>query len=155
MTARSKSRRDKNNRIRRAKNKVKELKKLKKTLGLIDDDGMEIMEKVKDITEQQKKKEEEEKIKQEAMDEIIRKETGELGLETEEFVEVEHQESKVKHKYNAKTKRDQFGQYPVWYNARKERRKQLLIEGKIKKKRGRPGRKMHFIDATCNWRGIV
>lgn len=57
MTARSKSRRDKNNRIRRAKNKVKELKKLKKTLGMIDEDGMDIMEKVKEITEQQKKKE--------------------------------------------------------------------------------------------------
>uniref|UniRef100_T1E2J2 Uncharacterized protein n=1 Tax=Psorophora albipes TaxID=869069 RepID=T1E2J2_9DIPT len=155
MTARSKSRRDKNNRIRRAKNKQKELKKLKKTLGMIDEDGMEIMEKVKEITEQQKKKEEEEKIKNEAMEDIIREETKEQGAETEEYIELEHQESKVKHRYNTKTKRDQFGQYPVWYNAKKERKKQLLKEGKIKKKRGRPGRKMHFIDQTCNWRNIV
>lgn len=154
MTARSKSRRDKNNRIRRAKNKVKELKKLKKTLGLIDDDGMEIMEKVKDITEQQKRKEEEEKLKQEAMDEIVRRETDKLRKK-EEYIVIEHPESKVKHKYNVNTKRDQFGQYPVWYNARKERRKQLLMQGKIKRKRGRPGRRMHFIDATSNYRGAM
>lgn len=154
MTARSKSRRDKNNRIRRAKNKVKELKKLKKTLGLIDEDGMDIMEKVKDITEQQKKKEEEEKIKAEVREDIIREETKDI-IDHDEYVEVAHETTGVKHRYNAKTKRDQFGQFPVWYNAKKERKKQLLKEGKIKKKRGRPGRRMHFIDETCNWRNIV
>ncbi|XP_055608768.1 protein LLP homolog [Uranotaenia lowii] len=154
MTARSKSRRDKNNRIRRAKNKQRELKKLKKTLGLIDEDGMEILKKVEDITEQQKKKEEEEKIKREAMEDIIREETKDL-VDTEEYVEIKNQESQVVHKYNAKTKRDQFGQYPVWYNAKKERRKQQIKEGKIKKKRKIPGRRNHFIDETCNWKNIV
>ncbi|XP_058831733.1 protein LLP homolog [Topomyia yanbarensis] len=154
MTARSKSKRNKNNQIRRVKNKQKELKKLKRTLGLIDDDGMDLMEKVKEITEQQKKKEEAEKIKAEVMEDIIKQETKDL-VETEEYVVVENENSKVKHRYNAKTKQDQFGQYPVWYNAKKERRKKLLREGKIKKRRGRPGRKMHFIDETCNWRNIV
>ncbi|XP_055529792.1 protein LLP homolog [Wyeomyia smithii] len=154
MTARSKGRRDKNNRIRRAKNKQKELKKLKKTLGLIDDDGKDLMEKVKEITEQQKRQEEEEKIKQEAMEDIIKQETQEF-CDTEEYVEVKHEKSNVTHRYNARTKRDQFGQYPVWYNAKKERRKQMIKEGKIKKKRRIPGRKMHFIDETCNWKNIV
>ncbi|XP_058461442.1 protein LLP homolog [Malaya genurostris] len=154
MTARSKSRRDKNNRIRRVKNKQKELKKLKKTLGLIDEDGMDLMEKVKEITEQQKRKQEEEKIKSETLEDIFKQETKNL-IDTEDYVEVENQQSKIKHRYNAKTKQDQFGQYPVWYNAKKERRKKLIREGKIKKKRGRPGRKMHFIDETCNWRNIV
>lgn len=154
MTARSKSRRDKNNRIRRVKNKTKVLKKLKKTLGLIDEDGMDLMERVKEVTEQQKKKELEEKIKREAMEDIIRQETKDVA-KAEEVVEVEHPESKVKHRYNAKTKRDQFGQFPVWYNAKKERRKELLRDGKIKKKRGRPGRKNHFIDETCRWRNIL
>ncbi|EDS41626.1 conserved hypothetical protein [Culex quinquefasciatus] len=154
MTARSKSRRDKNNRIRRAKNKVKELKKLKKTLGMIDEDGMDIMEKVKEITEQQKKKEEEEKIKAEVREDIVKEETKDT-VDHNEYIEIVHPESKVKHRHNTRTKQDQFGQYPVWYNARKEKRKQLLRDGKIKKKRGRPGRKMHFIDETCNWRNIV
>ncbi|XP_065094253.1 protein LLP homolog [Ochlerotatus camptorhynchus] len=155
MTARSKSRRDKNNRVRRVKNKVKELKKLKKTLGMIDEDGMDIMEKVKDITEQQKKKENEEKIKEEAMEELINEETKKLGKKKEKFIVIEHQETKVKHKYNTRTMQDQFGQYPVWYHPKKERKKKLLREGKIQKKRGRPGRKMHFIDSTNNWRGQV
>ncbi|XP_055629028.1 protein LLP homolog [Toxorhynchites rutilus septentrionalis] len=155
MTARSKSRRDKNNRIRRAKNKQKEIKKLKKTLGLLDEDGKDLIEKVKDITEQEKKKQEEKKIKLEVMEDIIQQETSKVAPVKKKFIVVENEQTKVKHRYNVKTKQDQFGQYPVWYKYKKERKKQLLREGKIKKKRGRPGKRMHFIDETCMWRNMV
>uniref|UniRef100_A0A2M3ZFN0 Uncharacterized protein n=1 Tax=Anopheles braziliensis TaxID=58242 RepID=A0A2M3ZFN0_9DIPT len=154
MTARSKKRRNKNNAIRRAKNKGKELKKLKKTLGLIDEDGMELMDKIKDITEQDKKEKELETVKKEAMEDIVKRETKET-VDPNKYIEIVNPKTNVKHVYNEKTKRDQFGTYPVWYNAKKEQRKQKLREGKITRKRQFRGKRMHFIDKTSGWKNIV
>lgn len=130
MTARSKKKRSKNKAIKREKNKAKELKKLKKTLGLLDEDGMDLMDKIKDITEQKAQKEELEKVKDEANEDIFKKETEEL-LDHNEYVEIVNPKTSVKHVFNAKTKRDQFGSYPVWYKKKKEDAKKKIKEGKI------------------------
>uniref|UniRef100_A0A182JLR6 Protein LLP homolog n=1 Tax=Anopheles atroparvus TaxID=41427 RepID=A0A182JLR6_ANOAO len=154
MTARSKKQRNKNKAIKRTRNKVKELKKLKKTLGLIDEDGMDLMEKIKDITEQQKNQEELEKVKREAKEEIYKRETQDT-IDHNTYVEVVNPTTNVKHVYNAKTKRDQFGNYPSWYNWKKEARKQKIKEGKGVRRRQFRGRRMHFIDRTCAWKNIA
>ena len=52
MTARSRKQRDRNARIKRARNKPKELLRLKKTLGMLDADGNELMENVKDVVDE-------------------------------------------------------------------------------------------------------
>uniref|UniRef100_A0A182SKS1 Uncharacterized protein n=1 Tax=Anopheles maculatus TaxID=74869 RepID=A0A182SKS1_9DIPT len=156
MTARSKKRRNQNNAIRRSKNKVKELKKLKKMLGFIEEDAGEgtLMDKIKEITEQKKQEEELELIKKETMEELIEKETNEY-VKREKYVTVINPKSNVKHVYNVKTKRDQFGQYPVWYNAKRERKKKRRHEGKSAKHRQFRGHRLHFIDRTSNWKALL
>ena len=52
MPARSRKRRDKNAKIKRERNRVKELKTLKKTLGLIDKDGKSLLMEVEDIVDE-------------------------------------------------------------------------------------------------------
>ncbi|XP_050076296.1 protein LLP homolog [Anopheles maculipalpis] len=156
MTARSKGRRNKNNAIRRTKNKVKELKKLKKMLGFIEEDVGDgnLLDKIKDITEQKKQEEELELTKKEAMEELIKEETKEF-VNHEKYVTVVNPKTNVKHVYNMKTKRDQFGQYPVWYNAKKERLKQRRREGKSVKRRQFRGHRLHFIDRASNWKALL
>ncbi|XP_035913524.1 protein LLP homolog [Anopheles stephensi] len=156
MTARSKKRRNQNNAIRRTKNKVKELKKLKKMLGFIEEDAGEgkLMDKIKEITAQKKQEEELEQVKQEAIEELIEQETKEY-VNQDKFVTVVNPKTKVKHVYNVKTKRDQFGQYPVWYNAKKERMKQRRREGKSVRCRQFRGHRLHFIDRGSNWKALL
>ncbi|XP_049299597.1 protein LLP homolog [Anopheles funestus] len=156
MTARCKKRRSKNKAIRRAKNKVKEVKKLKKMLGFIEEDTGEgnLLDKLKDITEQKKNEQELELLKKEALEEVVKKETKEI-IDHEKYVTVVHPRTKVAHVYNVKTKQDQFGQYPIWYNPRKARRKKLLQEGKITKRMQFRGKRNHFIDRTCNWKALL
>ncbi|XP_052871691.1 protein LLP homolog isoform X1 [Anopheles cruzii] len=156
MTARCKKRRNRNNAIRRAKNKGKELKKLKKTLGLIDEDGMELMDKIKDVTEQEKKNQELALVEKETKEELIKRELKQVSaVPDDKFIEVVNEKTKVKHVYNEKTKRDQFGSYPAWYNPKKEQRKQKLKQGKITKKRQFRGKRMHYIDKTCAWKNAM
>ncbi|EAA11316.4 protein LLP homolog [Anopheles arabiensis] len=156
MTARCKKRRNQNNAIRRAKNKVKEVKKLKKMLGFIEEDVGEgnLMDKLKDITEQKKKEEELELLKKETLAEIVQKEQK-ATAKREKFITVVNPKTNVKHLYNVKTKRDQFGQYPAWYNPRKERKKQMVREGKDARRKEFRGKRMHFIDRTNNWKALL
>nr|XP_040224458.2 protein LLP homolog [Anopheles coluzzii] len=156
MTARCKKRRNQNNAIRRAKNKVKEVKKLKKMLGFIEEDVGEgnLMDKLKDITEQKKKEEELELLKKETLAEIVQKEQK-VTAKREKVITVVNPKTNVKHLYNVKTKRDQFGQYPAWYNPRKERKKQMVREGKDARRKEFRGKRMHFIDRTNNWKALL
>uniref|UniRef100_A0A182WIF1 Uncharacterized protein n=1 Tax=Anopheles minimus TaxID=112268 RepID=A0A182WIF1_9DIPT len=156
MTARCKKRRNKNNAIRRAKNKVKEVKKLKKMLGFIEEDAGEgtLLDKLKDITEQKEKEQELELVKKEAMEELIKEETKDI-VNHEKYVTVVNPKSKVKHVYNMKTKQDQFGQYPVWYNVRKERKKHLIRMGKATKRKQFRGKRLHFIDRKSAWKSLL
>lgn len=48
---RSRKRKDAMNRVKRERNEIKELARLKKTLGIVDDEGMDLKEQVADITE--------------------------------------------------------------------------------------------------------
>ncbi|XP_058126596.1 uncharacterized protein LOC131280998 [Anopheles ziemanni] len=153
MTARSKKKRCKNKAIKRETNKVKELKKLKKTLGLLDEDGMDLMDKIKDITKQKQQEEELEKVKKEVMAEIYKKETEDV--DHNEYVETVNPKTNVKHVYNVKTKRDQFGSCPVWYKKKKEEIKQKRKEGTYVRQRQFRGRRVHFIDKTSAWKNIV
>uniref|UniRef100_A0A182PHQ5 Uncharacterized protein n=1 Tax=Anopheles epiroticus TaxID=199890 RepID=A0A182PHQ5_9DIPT len=156
MTARCKKRRQKNKAIKRAKNKVKEVKKLKKMLGFIEEDAGEgsLMDKLKDITEQKKQEAEMELVKKEAKEELIKQEEK-VYVKKEKFVTVVNPKTNVAHRYNVKTKRDQFGQYPVWYKPHKERKKLMIRQGKDARRKQFRGKRMHFIDRTNNWKALL
>jgi len=113
MTARSQARRNRNARIKREKNKVKELARLKKMLGITDAD--QLMEEVKDtvqVVDKKKALTEEKLIKEEFIEEKIQQDRGDT-------IQVVNPETGKKHRYNTKTMKDQFGSYPVWYRAKK------------------------------------
>uniref|UniRef100_A0A182K9V5 Uncharacterized protein n=1 Tax=Anopheles christyi TaxID=43041 RepID=A0A182K9V5_9DIPT len=153
MTARCKKRRNQNNAIRRVKNKVKEVKKLKKMLGFIEEDVGEgsLMDKLKDITEQKKKEQEQEIIKKEAMQELIEKERNKIVKKKDKTITVVNPKTNVTHRYNVKTKRDQFGQFPVWHNPRSERKKYIVRKNKGGKRKPFHGKRLHYVNRTSNW----
>ncbi|XP_004526880.1 protein LLP homolog [Ceratitis capitata] len=116
-TNRSRKRRDEMNKIKKARYEAKELIRLKKTLGLIDADGNEVMKDVSDVVtvktakelKQDKKSREEQELEHEAEE---RREPG------KNFTEVNEKTGKV-HVYNSKTMKDQHGSYPPWYKPKK------------------------------------
>ncbi|XP_011210898.1 protein LLP homolog [Bactrocera dorsalis] len=116
-TNRSRKRRDEMNKIKKARYEAKELIRLKKTLGLIDAEGNEVMKDVSDVAtvktakelKLEKKSREEQELEHE-MEE--RREPG------KSFTEVNEKTGKV-HVYNSKTMKDQHGSYPPWYKPKK------------------------------------
>lgn len=50
MTARSRKRRDRNKKIKADKRKNKELDRIRKQMGILDEDAKGFMQKIKDIT---------------------------------------------------------------------------------------------------------
>ncbi|XP_030375293.1 protein LLP homolog [Scaptodrosophila lebanonensis] len=114
---RSRKRRDEMNKIKKARYEKKELIRLKKTLGLIDADGNEIIKDITDVAEVKTSKE----LKREAKS----KEEQELIYEHEENQEQGQQVATLnentgkEHVYNSKTLKDQYGNYPPWFKNRK------------------------------------
>jgi len=115
--------------VKREKYGVKELARLKKTLGITDDDKPnkdEIMEDINTITlsvdaNTIKKT----KSKKTTMKIINQDEDSDME---EEIVVKKDGESEPR-VYNTKTMRDQFGQYPIWMSQRKIKlNKQPLIK---------------------------
>ena len=49
---------------------------------------------------------------------------------------VKNEKTGVTHIYDAKTKRDQFGNYPIWYNRNAEKKKKR-IRSRLNPKRGK------------------
>lgn len=152
-TNRSRKRKAQMDRIKKERNSKKELLRLKKTLGLLDGDGNDLIKKVEEIVEyktpEELKKvkmkkvlrneriisettkcislqEKEQKEEKEILDEI--KEEADPG----ENVEVVNENTKKVHVYNTKTMRDQYGTLPPWMKtkntARKIRRKEHAMK---------------------------
>ncbi|XP_055321592.1 protein LLP homolog [Sitodiplosis mosellana] len=120
-TNRSRKRKAEMDRIKKERNSKKELLRLKKTLGLLDEHGNELIKKMEEVVEyktpEQLRKEKQEKEEQEILDEIAEEKAD------GEIVEVKNETTGVVHKYNTKTMRDQFGSLPVWKTKRNTERK--------------------------------
>ncbi|XP_037929887.1 18 kDa learning-associated protein of slug-like [Teleopsis dalmanni] len=114
---RSRKRRDEMNKIKKARYDAKELIRLKKTLGLIDADGNEIMKDVSDVAQVKTAKEIkiEKKTKEEKELEHEMQEQREKGKK----IKVVNENTGKEHIYNSKTLRDQFGNYPPWFKRNK------------------------------------
>ncbi|XP_063708082.1 uncharacterized protein LOC134836791 [Culicoides brevitarsis] len=117
MTARSKKQRQRNLSIKREKQKVKDLAKLRKLVGLpeaMDEDHVQVVDAEKLAKKQQKREEAiiEEEFIAEKTKQIIGKK-----------VKVVNENTKKEHVYDTRTMKDQYGMYPVWYRANKIKRK--------------------------------
>lgn len=155
---RSRKRKDAMNRVKRERNEKKELARLKKVLGIVDDEGMDLKDQVADITEfktagQIKRVSyeiffwlqfylkyplctQEKREKEEAEIEIELKERDDKG----EDIEVVNEKTNVVHVYNTKTGRDQFGNLPAWKQPRRTERKIRKVNH---------SRKLNFNQAWC------
>uniref|UniRef100_A0A336MQ89 CSON004156 protein n=1 Tax=Culicoides sonorensis TaxID=179676 RepID=A0A336MQ89_CULSO len=117
MTARSKKQRQRNLSIKREKQKVKELARLRKTVGLpemMDTDQVQVQ--TAEQIEKKHKKIEEQLIEEEFIQEKTR------AIDRKK-IKVVHPSTKKTHIYDTKTMKDQYGAYPTWYRANKVKRK--------------------------------
>lgn len=62
-------------------------------------------------------------------------------------VKMFNEKTQVEHVYNAKTMKDQFGNYPVWYKRQLEKRKKK-IRGSNNGEKSRHGRRQNLFTAT-------
>lgn len=140
---RSRKRTDKMNAIKRERNAKKELLRLKKTLGLIDADGNEIIKKVENVTQVKKLKdikkrkqtliEAEKEIKNTAIVWDVNNVLQDPEVKSEK-VKVVNEKTNIVHVYDTKTMRDQFGTLPVWMNKNKTKKKMARhLDAKKKK----------------------
>lgn len=140
---RSRKRTDKMNGIKRERNAKKELLRLKKTLGLIDADGNEIIKKVESVTLVKKSKdikkrkqsliEAEKEIKNTAIVWDVNNVLRDPEVKSEK-VKVVNEKTNVVHVFDTKTMRDQFGTLPAWMNKNKTKKKMARhLDAKKKK----------------------
>ncbi|EDW78958.1 protein LLP homolog [Drosophila tropicalis] len=114
---RSRKRRDEMNKIKKVRYEAKELIRLKKTLGLIDADGNEIMKDISDVAEVKTAEEIKREAKSKEEQELIYE--HQESLETGEKIAVTNEKTGVEHVFNSKTLKDQFGNYPAWFKKKK------------------------------------
>ncbi|XP_017071613.1 protein LLP homolog [Drosophila eugracilis] len=114
---RSRKRRDEMNKIKKARYEAKELIRLKKTLGLLDADGNEIMKDISDVVEVKTAKELKREAKSKEEQELIYE--HQESLEKGEKVKVTNENTGVEHVFNSKTLKDQYGNYPAWFKKKK------------------------------------
>lgn len=125
-TNRSRKRRDEMNKVKKARNAAKELVRLKKTLGLLDADGNEIMKDVEEVATV--------KTAQDLKKEKIAKEYQEIEHEFEEErdkgenITVVNEKTGKKHTYNTKTMKDEHGSYPPWFKPKKTAKRIRKLE---------------------------
>ena len=135
---RSRKRRDEMNKIKKKRYDAKELIRLKKTLGLIDADGNEIMKEVAEVATVKTAKELklEKKSKEEKELEYELQEKHEKG----EKIKVINENTGKEHIYNTKTMKDQHGSYPPWFKTKKTPKRMRKLNH---------ARKKHFKQAWC------
>lgn len=117
MTARSKKQRQRNLSIKREKQKVKILARLRKTVGapeLMETDQVRVLSAEK-LAKKQKKQEE-----AVIEEEFIAEKTKQI---VDKRIKVVNPSTKKTHVYDTRTMKDQFGMYPAWYRAQKVKRK--------------------------------
>ncbi|EDW50481.1 GM13977 [Drosophila sechellia] len=103
---RSRKRRDEMNKIKKARYEAKELIRLKKTLGLLDADGNEIMKDISDVVEIKTSKELKRPNPKEEQELIYEHQES---LEKGEKVKVTNENTGVEHIFNSKTLKDHCG----------------------------------------------
>ncbi|XP_013116494.1 protein LLP homolog [Stomoxys calcitrans] len=114
-TNRSRKRREENSKAKKARYEVKELARLKKTLGIMDtDEQMKDLEEVATIKTAKELKIEK-KTKEEEQLEFELQEEREQG----QSVTVVNEKTGKTHVYNTKTLKDQHGSYPPWFKPKK------------------------------------
>uniref|UniRef100_A0A1L8DBE3 Uncharacterized protein n=2 Tax=Nyssomyia neivai TaxID=330878 RepID=A0A1L8DBE3_9DIPT len=119
-----KKQRRKNSNVKRERYAVKELARLKKCLGLIDEKGNEISKDIKDIaTVRDAKTMRKKKNAMQVDGENEPEASEETSTKKVKNVAIVNEKTNVEHVYNAKTMKDQFGNYPVWYKRRLEKKK--------------------------------
>uniref|UniRef100_A0A0K8TQL7 Uncharacterized protein n=1 Tax=Tabanus bromius TaxID=304241 RepID=A0A0K8TQL7_TABBR len=130
-TNRSRKRKDAMNRLKRERYAAKELQRLKKTLGLIDADGNEVMKEISEVatvlTAKEIKKNKKIKLSEEIVKEI--KEETKKG----EKVETVNEKTGKVHVYDTKTGRDQYGNFPPWHKGRKNPKRNVRLNISRKK----------------------
>ncbi|XP_059615945.1 protein LLP homolog [Phlebotomus argentipes] len=139
-----------NNNVKRERFAVKELARLKKCLGLIDEKGNEISKEVKKIATVTDAK----AIKQKAEERmLVDGEEASSSKKKLKTVKVVNEKTEVEHVYNAKTMKDQFGNYPVWYKRRNEKRKKKL-KGKDDGGKSRKNRRRNLFTVTDPYKNL-
>lgn len=123
---RSRKRKDKMNRIKRERNSKKILIRLKKTLGMIDEKGNELMKEVEKVAVVK----DPEYFKNKRLD----KQLEILGVKKEKahIFKIKNEKTDVVHVWNSSTMRDQFGNIPSWMSGRHSKKKQ---QRKLKSKK--------------------
>ncbi|BFF98213.1 protein LLP homolog [Drosophila madeirensis] len=114
---RSRKRRDEMNKIKKARYDAKELIRLKKTLGLLDAEGNEIMKDIADVVDVKTAKEIKRDAKTREQQELIYE--HQESLEKGQKVKVTNDKTGVEHVFNSKTLKDQYGNYPAWFKKKK------------------------------------
>ncbi|XP_055687021.1 protein LLP homolog [Lutzomyia longipalpis] len=142
--------RAKNNNVKRERFAVKELARLKKCLGLIDEKGNEISKEIKDISMVRDaktiKKKNKDSMQVDGEDEAVK--TKKLKKVT-----IVNEKTNVEHVYNAKTMKDQFGNYPVWYKRRLEKKKKHK-KGNDNGAKSRKSRKQNLFTVTDPYQNL-
>ncbi|GAB0089919.1 protein LLP homolog [Sergentomyia squamirostris] len=144
-------RKAKNNNVKRERFAVKELARLKKCLGLIDEHGNEISKEIKEIATVTDAKSIKEKNPAEE-DEMQIDET-EPSSKRIRKVHLKNEKTDVVHVYNANTMKDQFGNYPVWYNRRAEKKK-TYIKGRNNGGKSRKSRRYNLHTVTDPYKNL-
>ncbi|EDV38969.1 uncharacterized protein Dana_GF24733 [Drosophila ananassae] len=114
---RSRKRRDEMNKIKKVRYEAKELIRLKKTLGLIDAEGNEIMKDISEVAQVKTSKEIKREAKSKEEQELIYE--HQESLEKGEPVALVNENTGVEHVFNSKTLKDQYGNYPAWFKKKK------------------------------------
>lgn len=124
--------------VKRERYGKKELERLKKTLGITDNNSESTSEMV-DVSDMVTLKTKDEILQQSA------EKSEETNEETETTMEVEVNGRK----FSSKTLRDENGSYPIWVHPRKIRKhkkgKQVQKKGKTKKNKGNKKKKWIYI----------
>lgn len=121
-TNRSKKRTDEMNRIKRARNYEKELIRLKKTVGILDKDGNEIVKQAIDdemAVPKTPKQRREIKDLAEVNARVAYKDEVITTNEPVENITIVNENTGKSHTFNSKTLKDQYGNRPAWFKNRK------------------------------------
>lgn len=126
------------NKIKRARNYEKELIRLKKTVGILDKDGNEIIKTAVDeemVVAKTPKQRKELKEKAECEARVVYKDEVIPSNEPVEDITIVNENTGKSHTFNTKTLKDEFGTRPAWFKNRKlGKKKKKLNEFRKKTK---------------------
>uniref|UniRef100_T1GBM0 Uncharacterized protein n=1 Tax=Megaselia scalaris TaxID=36166 RepID=T1GBM0_MEGSC len=102
--------------------RTNQLIRLKKTVGILDKDGNEIIKQAVDeemVVVKTPKEKKEQKIKEQAEARVVYRNEEIPSAEPEENVTIVNEKTGKSHTFNTKTLKDEFGTRPIWFKNRK------------------------------------